>query len=267
MFTKTAIFIFCFVGIFAVVFSGITPDFYANQASYTASAGITQEIAETFDLANVTLYGQIGGGNMTFEWSSLIDHPSAPQHQAGLPTGQYLEIWWSYYPVPITPIKYLQFRHTTKGWWTSFLIMQVYYKDGTPIEAREYPGQGLIDSVHLVNAWDDNSNASVFQTKTPVTASYLINYNQSKYSTITDAWNGGELSYILSYELDLNATQMSIWGLMGALLTFNAPALGIAGIGGTIITAMIAVPFWVITAILIVKLIFAIIPFVKGVDE
>jgi len=260
MFTKTAIFIFCFVGIFAVVFAGITPGFYAHQYEFAASAGASKEIAEAFDLANVTLYSQLGGGNMTYQWSSYWDHPDGKQHQVGLPSGQYLEVWWGDDPSWIP--KSLQFRHTTEGWWLSWVRMTVYNKDGSPIEYNEF-----VYAADLENAWDDAANASVLQTKTPVSASYLINYNQTKYSSITDAWNGGELSYILSYELDLNATQMSVWGLIGALLTFNAPALGITGIGGTIITAMIAVPFWVISAILIVKLIFAIIPFVKGVDE
>jgi hypothetical protein len=259
MFTKTAIFIFCFVGIFAVVFSGITPDFYT--ASYTASAGASKEFAESFDLANVTIYGQVGSGNMTYQWSSYWDHPDGKQHQVGLPSGQYLEVWWGDDPSWIP--KSLQFRHTTENWWgLSWVRMTVYDKDGVHLTYNEF-----VYATDLEATWDEDSNASVLQTKTPVTASYLIQYNQTKYSTITDAWNGGELSYILSYELDLNATQMSVWGLIGALLTFNAPALGIAGIGGTIITAMIAIPFWVITAILIVKLIFAILPFVKGVDD
>ena len=255
MFTKTLIFIFCFIGIFAVLFAGINSEFYTY--TFTSSVGSAKDYEEEFDLADVTIYGQVGEGNMSYAWSSYHDHPSAPQHQAGLPSGQYLEVWWGQSGF----LKILQFRHTTEQWWgLAFHPMDIYTQTGFGVGT-------FILVTDLESEWDDNANASVFQTKTPVSSSYLIQYNQTKYATITDAWNGNEINYVLSYELDQNATAMSIWGVLGTILTFNAPALGLTGVGGTILNACIAFPFYAITAVLIAKIIFAIIPFIRGIEE
>ncbi len=260
MFTKTALFVFCFIGIFAVLFAGIDIGFYANQAAYSASVGATKEARDRLDTANVTIYGQVGSGNMTYTWSSYWDHPDGKEHQAGLPTGQYLEVWWSIDPYVG---KSLQFRHTTENWWgLSFVPMGIFYENGSLT-----PFNDFLYAPILENAWSEEANASVFYTKNPVTAGYLIDYNRTKYASITAAWDGGELNYVLSYELDQNATMMSVWGLLGAILTFNAPALGMAGIGGLVLTAMVSLPFYVMTGILITKIIFAIIPFIRGIEE
>ena len=97
MFTKTALFIFSFIGLFAVLFAGIPTDFFS--ISYEASAGYQQEVADTLDSANVTIYSSLGSDNMTYQYSSYHDHPTAPEFSAGLPSGQYLEIWWGAEPI------------------------------------------------------------------------------------------------------------------------------------------------------------------------
>lgn len=262
MFTKTAVFIFSFIGIFAILYAGINTEFYAYQGSYTASAGMDKETAQRFDLANVTIYSNSGNDNMTYEYSSYYDGPGAPVWQMGLPDGQYFEVWWSSQQFARGYVKTLEFRHTTEVWWgLDHIAMEIYTANGTKI------GQFINDYWPIQNYYDANVNASVFQTKTPVATSILVGFNQTKYANIAAAWTAGELNYVLSYEFNQNATMMSIWGLMGALLTFNSPALGLTGFTGTLINAMVAIPFWVMTIILIVKLVFAIIPFVKGVDE
>lgn len=258
-------FIFTFVGIFAVLFAGINSEFYAYQGDYTASVGMDKDTAARFDLANVTIYANSGSDNMTYDYSSYNDGPAAPDWEMGLPSGQYFEIWWSLeYLQPTLQAKTLEFRHTTEVWWgLAYARMEIYDAAGNGIGQYITP----TESGPLSDYYDDTANASVFQTKNPVSASILIEYNQSKYADIDAAWDGGELGYAMSYELDQNATMMSIWGLIGALLTFQSPALGLTGFAGTLINALIAIPFWVVTAILVLKLIFAIIPFVKGVDE
>ena len=92
MFSKMLIYLFVVVGVFAVLFASIPGAFFV--VPFSSSMGVSKEIAERFDVANVTIYGSVGGGNMTYQWSSYWNHPTAPEHQAGLPNGQYLEVWW-----------------------------------------------------------------------------------------------------------------------------------------------------------------------------
>lgn len=259
-FSKMVIFLFCTVGLFALLFSLMPPQFFAFETTYSASIGIDKAIAQAFDVANVTVYTSLGSGNMTYQWSSYHDHPSAPQHQAGLPSGQYLEVWWADDPTWIP--KSLQFRHTTEEWWgLAFSRMAIYYADGSPLQ---YPNFIYVEE--LENAWNNDVNASVFLTKTPVTASYLFQYNQSAYSSIVEAWDGGKLNYVLSYEPDWNASNVNAFGIMAQLLTFQNPDLGIEGDAGTIFNFIVAAPFWTMTAILILLVIQSLIPFIRGID-
>ena len=255
-FSKMAIFLFCTIGLFAILFALTPPQFFL--ASYEATIGTDKAIAAKFDVANVTLYASMGSANMTYDWSSYHDHPSAPppQHQAGLPSGQYLEIWWG----SEHGIKALEFRHTTEVWWgLAHFAMNVYSIDGVYID-------WYLVASDLENAWDEEANASIFLTRTPVTASYLIQYNQTAYSNITAAWNAGHLGYSLSYEADWNASSVNAFGVMARLLTFQNPDLGIEGDAGTIFNLMVALPFWVMTAILILLVIQSLVPFIRGVD-
>lgn len=262
MFTKTGIFVFCLVGVFALLFGTMTAAFYANQGIYTASAGATKTIASSLDLANVTIYSQAGSDNMTFPYSSYHDHPSAPKFQVGLPAGQYLEVYWGFYG----NARALEFRHTTEVWWgLTFIRMNIYTKAGGPL--GKYLLEHPLSYQHLTDNWDADANASIFYTYTPIAASYLIQYDQAKYSSISDAWSSGELGYTISYELDINATQMNVWGILGSLLVFNAPALGMTGIGGYVLNMLIAIPTYIMSAILFVKSTLAIIPFIQGLRE
>lgn len=92
MFTRTLLFIFCLVSLFAVLIAGIESEFYTYHVEVSSSAGVPQEVAEHFELANMTVYSSYGNGNMTWAWSSYWDHPNAPQHSAGLPSGMHGKI-------------------------------------------------------------------------------------------------------------------------------------------------------------------------------
>lgn len=277
MFTKTLLFVFAFVGIFTILFTGVTSNYYANQGAYSASAGASKTVANALDMANVTIYSNSGQGNMTYDWSSYHDHPDGKRHQVGLPDGQVLEIWWGSW----VGVRVLQFRHTTENWWgLSYAPMQIYGKDGNPVVMQIAPITVNHDSICedlyntygtfnvLSDNWDNDIEASVFSTKTPVASSYLLTFNDTKYSNISSAWENGEISYIISYELDYNATGLSVWGLLGSLLSFNAPALGLgSSVAGLAVNAMIAIPIYVVSAIAIFKVATAIIPLLSGVDD
>lgn len=245
------------------------PQFYAYQLSVTASAGADKEINDRIELGNFTVYSNTGNDNMTFPYTSL-DPPDLDgdgndaDWSAGLPSGQYLEIWWSQVYAPYA----LEFRHTTwMGWYWAYTSMVIYGKNGFSVVKKNGIFDPSLGDNSLADNWDDTVNASVFSTKTPVCATYLITYNMTKYNNITDAWNGGELGYLISFDLDRNATGMSVWGLIGAILLFQSPYIGIEGLFGTLLTTMIAIPVWILSIMAFVKIIQSIIPFIKGVEE
>jgi len=259
MFTKTLLFVFAFIGFFAILFGTIQGDFYDNQTAFTASAGSNKEVAEYFDLANVTLYANAGSDNMTYPYSSWFDN--GKEWAGGLPSGQYLEVWWASEVPPIYTV--IEFRHVEDFWGGIRLIDRCSFKTKDKIDIGQF-----MFKTHLVNNYDAEDNGTTFYAScSHLAVSTIISYNQTKYTNIAQAWDNGELDYVLSYEVDWNATSISGLNILGKLLTFQNPNLGITGIFGTTLNLAIAIPFWVMTTILIIKLVQSVIPFIKGLSE
>lgn len=254
-FTKMAVFIFCTIGFFTLLFALIPPQFF--EASYSASIGVDKEIAEYFAVSNVTLYGNAGSDNMTYSYSSYDHHPDAPQFGTGLPENQYLEVWWGQ---ELTPYPTLEFRHIEVGWWRTRLD---YLRFELPNKTRVW----YLNPELLELAYDDAINGSAYYTWCDhISVSTIITFNQTAYNNITEAWDDGKLSYILSYEPNWNASSVSAFTIMAQLLTFQNPDLGIEGDAGTIFNFMVAAPFWIMTAILILIVIQSLVPFIRGID-
>lgn len=259
MFTKMAIFVFASIGIFALLFAALPSDYMA--VSFESTLGAEKRVADYYDLQNVTLYANAGQDNMTYPYSSLNDHPGAPQFSAGLPTGQYLEVWWSFYPFGS---HFLEFRHVEQWFfgWRVIARLNFQTENKTSVPYQRINAQICDDN------YNPERNASLFYASgSALTLSCFFMYNQSLYADIGTAWNNGDIDYMLSYDVDWNATSVSALTILGQLLTFQAPALGITGVGGALISGTIAFPFWICTAILIIKLVQSVIPFIKGVEE
>ena len=261
-FSRMALYVFSFVGIFALLFALIPPAFFA--ATFESSVGADKETADLFQLANVTLYDNIGNDNMTYEYGSYLDHPNAPQFSAGLPTSQYLEVVWTS-PLYVAPfVRVIEFRHIEEVWWGRQINDRCSF---TGMNGTVYPNQ-RITKWNVIDEYNVLTNGSSFSAQcNHITVSSIFEYNQTKYTDIGNAWDGGELSYTFSYEADWNASQVSAMTVLGKLLTFQAPALGITGVAGIILNAMVAIPIWVMTAILIIKLVQSVIPFIQGLGD
>lgn len=260
-FSRMALYIFTFIGVFALLFGFIDGRFFI--VSYSSSAGYDADIAETFSLANVTMYNNVGNDNMTYPYSSYHDN-SPHDWSAGLPSGQYLEVWWEN-PVYVPPfVRILEFRHIEEVWWGLQIHDRMTF---TGISGTVYPDERLTE-YNLLDEYNSATNGSSFYAQCGhMMVSAIFEYNQTKYTDIEDAWDNDEISYTFSYEVDWNATQVSALTILGKLLTFQSPSLGITGIGGTILNMLIAIPIWIMTAILIIKLIQSVIPFIGGVDD
>jgi len=264
MFSKMVIYIFCVVGFFAVLFSFIPGQFF--EAAFSSSIGADKEVAERFAMANVTLYGNAGGQNMTYQYSSYWDDGD---WEAGLPTGHFLEVIW-YDAGGNWPYgKSLELRHIQQNlYWVDLLhrlALTPKTYDGTWEQA---PAYYIFHPNHLENSWSDDANASVFYAEcNHLDVTILFEYNQSEYNSITEAWNGGDLGYLLSYDVDWNSTNISAFTVLSKLLTFQNPDLGIPGDAGTIFNMAIAIPMWVMTAILIIILVQSVIPLIRGIPD
>lgn len=258
-FAKLAIYVFTFLGVFALLFGFIDGRFFL--VSYSANAGYDPEIAERFSLANVTMYANTGNDNMTYAYSSYHDN-SPHEWSAGLPSGQYLEVWWSN-PVYVPPfVRILEFRHIEKVWWGLQIHDRFSFKGAK--SGVEYPDERLTE-YNLLDEYDSATNGSSFYAECAhIPVSVIFEYNQTKYSDIEDAWDNDEISYTLSYEVDWNATQVSALTILGKLLTFQSPDLGITGDGGLILNGLIAIPFIIMVIVLIILLVQSVIPFIRG---
>jgi len=254
-FSKMVLFLFCTVGLFGLLFSLIPPQFF--EASYSASIGVDKEIAEYFSVANVTMYSNLGSDNMTYPYSSYDHHPDPPQFGEGLPENQYLEVWWGQ---ELTPYSTLEFRHIELGWWRTLIG---YLRFELPNKTRFW----YLDADTLEFVYDDAINGSAFNVWcNHISVSTIFTFNHTAYNTITEAWNDGKLDYVLSYEPNWNASSVSASTIMWQLLTFQNPDLGIKGDAGTVFNWMVALPFWVMTAILILIVMQSLVPFIRGID-
>jgi len=258
-FSKMAIFLFCTIGFFALLFSLIPPQFFV--VSHDASIGVDKEIAEYFSASNVTMYSTSGHDNMTYEYSSYHDHPDYPQFPTGA-SGEWLEVWWSSYIYLGIESKGIEFRHIHEMFWWEELVDRLNFK------GMDMSSVGIaILKNEMESYYDSEINGSAFYADCQhLSTSVIFGFNQTTYSNISDAWDGGEISYVLSYEPNWNASSVSAATVVWQLLTFQNPDLGIEGDAGTILNFMIGAPFIVMTAILILLIIQSLVPFIRGID-
>jgi len=254
--SRALVFVFTFLGIFALLMANMPGELVVQtfNPSYNRS---DEEVKEKFKVADLTMYSNAVSGN--------ISYGSSKQYDFGLPSGQKLEVWFSQESVA-TASGYVTFKafelrhlmHEILGWWYD------YHRLDWTIENT---GRKVYDWVlkgDLEEAWNSEVNASVFTAHCDhITTSVLIMPYNSSW-TIEESWDNGYLGYVLSYEVDWNATGVSAWTITAQLLTFQVPDLGIPGVGGTIMSYLIAIPVWSLIAYLVYKLVAGLIPFVSG---
>jgi len=83
-------------------------------------------------------------------------------------------------------------------------------------------------------------------------------FNDTKYSSPTEAWDNYELDILIGMKFDQVNTSINAWSLISMLLFFQLPEVH------WIINALIAIPIWITVAYLIYVLIIKIIPFIAG---
>jgi len=84
----------------------------------------------------------------------------------------------------------------------------------------------------------------------------FFSFNETTYNNPSTAWANDDLNVGIGVEWDETNTQLSAWDIIGSLLFFQLPDLGV-----TIVSTILAVPLWVCIGYIAFVIIRALIPF------
>jgi len=259
-----AIFCFIVIGIFGILFGSMDSDFLAAQTP-DADVQVDKEAADFFAMVNITAQSYT---------SFQLTYPSSRFESFNLPTGHAIEFWWSLETRagPFMGRKVLEIRHIwpqAGGGNLSVLlaVMPPYSEDVA------FPDWGLwrdpaynVDD--LAALWEnevENFSYCEWQHGGYGLKTFIGPHNAG--STISQSWDANALNFTVGFDYDYNQTSINAFDVMGQIITFQSPDLGLPGIANTILSAFIALPLWVMTAILALKLAQSIVPLIKGTDD
>jgi len=259
------IFCFCFIGIFAILLGTMDSRFLAVQ-SMNADYQEDKEAAEYFAMANLTAqtYTQF-----------FLPYPSSRFEQFNLPAGHAIEFWWSVETRagPFLGRKVFEVRHVWPGFlglWNESENLAVIYPYSLDVT---FPAWGLWRSPphnvdDLAALWAnrvENASYCEWQKSGYSTKTFIAPHNTT--ATISESWDHGNMSFTVGFSYDWNQSNINTFNLLGQILFFQAPSLGLTGVANTILNAFIAIPLWIMVAIIALKLIQSVIPLIKGTDE
>jgi len=251
MLSKALVFVFVVLGIWAMLISNIPSEFI--YAAYSPTYRPMQ-VRQEFEAQNLLMYSSWASDSMTYPYSSLTDGPSPPDWELNV-TSQYLEVWWS---TSWTP-KIIMFNHVEQVWWGWQKHCELIFSFVNGTEIAPWITKEIAEQ-----AWSSTTNSSRFYVKCDhiSTSVFFVPTNQSK--TIGEAWDEGKISYTLSYDVDWTKQGTTAWTIIKDLLTFKAPDLGIPGLGGQILSAVVAFGIWPLIAYICYKFVAGLLPFVSG---
>jgi hypothetical protein len=259
----TFVFIFIFLGVFAVLIAFMPSDFLIYQTDYIMPTTQDQEVVSYFDANNITVY--------TYTWSFDIYYPDGyAYNQSGLENGHRIEVFWKNV-AGILPYEVLEFRHAYPSplgdWWLFFNRMKVQEPYLTKMGEMENPDPNYlgyrIDKTQLIRL-SSNDNSSYFIVSDGTITQNFIVLNPGSYANLSDAWNAGHLHVLSSFEIDFDAMKPSAWTLLTQVLTFQNPDLGIPGDAGAIISYIIGAGIWAAIILLIFAAVTAVVPTIPG---
>lgn len=252
----------CTLGIFAALIALLPGELIANQPDYVNPSTRDQTVVAYFSANNITLYQNT--------WSFNISHGATGnqvQNQSGLPDGHYLQVRWGGFTGD--PI---QFRHAYPNWlfgWAGVLDYHnlrltdkyvsilgptnSYYTSGFPYIYKE--------QLLLIAGNGNTSTLEVYCEHIQVTF-VVMPTNTSQ--TLSQAWDSDDLTFLMSYGIDFDAMKPSAFTLIGQLVTFQNPELGIPGQFGDLLTYIFGLGFWVVVALIIYTITTRLIPTLQG---
>jgi len=255
MISKTIVFVIVALFTFSSLIIFLPAEFRSTGAFAQAPYVIS-----TLSANDMIIYKNQGADNMTHGYSSLEDAPDAPQWNASLPEGEYLEVWWN--QQTIYGIWVIQINHVHQEWfgWGYKDQLTWYYKNGTQCQ-DVWPF--MLTRTNLVAAWDSETNSSVFTAKC-AHASVSMFFKPWGYDDIGESYDNEALQYGFSYEWNPDASGFAVLGLLTQVLTFQGVGLDIPGVFGGLVDGILGTFLWVVIAFVVYKIFTGLIPWLSG---
>lgn len=250
---KMFVFIFVFLGFSAVLLATMPTEFISLGVEASVQ---DKEVVEYFNANDVLVYNYTLGFNLTYE--------DEEQYDFGLPEDQKLEFWWndeSYYG--IGDVEMFEVRHLSKvmfGWWYGYHELEVM----DPYSHSLFDPEVGLSKEDVLLLWDESANASYceFECDHIMVKVFIMTANISW--TLEESWDNEIIQIYTTYDIDWDETGVSMWHIMGQLLSWQSPSLGIPGTGGTIISYAVSAGLWASIALLFFAFVTSIIPFIRG---
>jgi len=208
-----------------------------------------KQVADYFSANNVTIYNSTKSFNLT--------EGEEYQFDFGLGDDEKVEFNWNY--------GLLEVRHLTKvffGWWWAWHILEI--QEPWLSKGNVGAGKGSLTKEGLLLLFNEDYNASYYECRCSHISLkiFVMTYDQSW--TLEESWDNDKLQFMISYDIDWTATGTSMWNVMGQLMSFSNPDLGVPGVGGTILNIGVGGALWACIVILFFALITSVIPFIGG---
>lgn len=232
------IFVFAvtFIAVFAIIAALIPPEFFVSSKEYTAP--LVPASFSALDLTQIAWFD-----NDTVLPSHDEDNPCKFFLPPISPKKEVWGFWFDGLGLP----RSLCFKHI----WVSWYVIQSHV-----IEGLHNEGYGF-ERDEIVNAWNSELNCSEIDSQCACGTVYFIflAYNQTKYTSIGNAFDNKEIEVLIGVGWADTLTRMDAWGILASLLSFQG--LGIPEPLNYIIT----IPFYACIGILAVLLVLELIPF------
>jgi len=191
-----------------------------------------QSFAETWNSTSINSISEqfdIGGRNMEFDAEYALDYMLL-SHRYGI-----------------------GLLFTERGDW--------YNRDGIKVSSGSIYGE-MINAEDLDTDYNASSDIQ-FRVEFDAEAKFQVwayfDFNETTYALPSDAWDNDDLGVLVGIGFDQINTSFTAWDLVGMILFFQLPDLGLSILG-----VIISIPLWVSIAYLAYVLIIKVIPLIAG---
>jgi len=213
-----------FIGCLALIMSFIPPQFLI--ADYE---GRTIEPPLYFEAIDLQSYAST--------WNHTMNETGSMQIVKPLTIGGHVCQFW-YHRKTYPPEKKINMLHK----WAIIILPQthwMWFTSSTGIDRGQALGEYELDADYSLNG-----DLSYTISCSHFSASGFFGFNETLYSSPSEAWTNGELVFLIGVNFDQVGTSYNAWDLIAKLMFFQLPNIH------PIVNALIAIPLWVATAYL-----------------
>jgi len=260
LFTKIVFFTLVVVGTFGILMTSMDARFIEAQ-TWAGSYQSDKEAATFFSTHNMSAQAYT-------QFTLLEGYGNSHSETFNLPNGHEIEFWWAVDDIgPLPDIRLLEVRHTWPGpfgFGRSHENLKVIYPYSDDVELEEW---GL-QRQDLVNLWEMYfPNASYcewayggYGTKTFISPNATGN-------SIGESWDLGNVTMTVGFSYNWTEAHYDVFTILGQMLSFSAPSVGVPGEIGIIMDFFVSFPLWILIIIALLMLLQSIIPTIRGIPE